>query len=388
MALVDYSGSEDSDEEPKSKDAPPAKVKPNPSKPVFQKLVDSSNPGKITVTLPDTKRQPGVNDDQGSELPAKKSRTGPSSFSGFNSFLPAPKRAVVSGAATNAGGKGLASGVSLKTGANPGFSRDVGAAPSDWDNEEVGAVRSLDDEENNINRLLEEPTATAPVKEITEPPKKKATIFKPLSVARKPRQRPTPDVDSAAITTNGVSKSIPQSSPQPAPLRTSLFSVGDTSEISSDSSSAINRTYKPMLYQETPSLPMSAASQQPSEPTITQAPDRSQERQDDTLTSIASDLNLSKSAKRQLLGRKARQTGLSTSATTIVNFNTDAEYAANEAMRQSGETIQHNPVRAIAPGKHSLKQLVNAATNQHDALEEHFAAGKRNRSEAGAKYGW
>jgi len=72
----------------------------------------------------------------------------------------------------------------------------------------------------------------------------------------------------------------------------------------------------------------------------------------------------------------------------VVNFNTDAEYAANELFRQSGEQVQHNPVRAIATGKHSLKQLVSAATGQKEALEESFASGKRNKREAGNKYGW
>ena len=37
-------------------------------------------------------------------------------------------------------------------------------------------------------------------------------------------------------------------------------------------------------------------------------------------------------------------------------------------------------------GKHSLKQLVNAASNQREALEEHFAKGKSNRKDAGARY--
>jgi hypothetical protein len=66
----------------------------------------------------------------------------------------------------------------------------------------------------------------------------------------------------------------------------------------------------------------------------------------------------------------------------------DKEYAANEELRAKGETVQHNPVRAIAPGKHSLRQLVNAASSQQDALEEKFMTSKRNKKEAGSKYGW
>jgi hypothetical protein len=72
----------------------------------------------------------------------------------------------------------------------------------------------------------------------------------------------------------------------------------------------------------------------------------------------------------------------------MVNFSADEQYAANEEIRAKGETASINPVRGIAPGKHSLKQLVNAAATQADALEEHFAQGKRNRNEAGSRYGW
>ena len=110
-----------------------------------------------------------------------------------------------------------------------------------------------------------------------------------------------------------------------------------------------------------------------------------QPAQAQSLEAIASDLNLSAAARRQLLGRHGPP---SSTAINIVNFNTDAEYAANEILRASGDVVQHNPVRAIASGKHSLKQLVNAATGQKEALEESFATGKRNKKEAGNKYGW
>jgi hypothetical protein len=48
----------------------------------------------------------------------------------------------------------------------------------------------------------------------------------------------------------------------------------------------------------------------------------------------------------------------------------------------------HNPVRSIAPGKHSLKQLLNATVSQKEALEESFAKGYANRKEASGRYGW
>jgi hypothetical protein len=101
-----------------------------------------------------------------------------------------------------------------------------------------------------------------------------------------------------------------------------------------------------------------------------------------TLSSVASELQLDEATRRQLFGRQSDE------QIKLVNFNTDQEYTANEELRASGDTVLHNPLRAIQPGKHSLRQLLDAATSQKDALEESWATGKRNKKEAGNKYGW
>jgi len=109
-----------------------------------------------------------------------------------------------------------------------------------------------------------------------------------------------------------------------------------------------------------------------------------------SLDDIAGDLKLSAAERRQLFGRQkgGGANEAIRSATKIINFNTDKEYLHNEELRAAGEQVVHNPVRAIAPGKHSLKQLVNAAQSQKEALEESFAKGKSNRAEASSRYGW
>jgi hypothetical protein len=66
----------------------------------------------------------------------------------------------------------------------------------------------------------------------------------------------------------------------------------------------------------------------------------------------------------------------------------DSEYASNEQMRQAGEVVEHRAIKAIAPGKHSLQQLVNNARTQKDAMEDKWAEGKKNRGEGASKYGW
>jgi hypothetical protein len=94
-------------------------------------------------------------------------------------------------------------------------------------------------------------------------------------------------------------------------------------------------------------------------------------------------MKLSKAARRELFGRDG-----GTANSKIVNFDMEQEYSHNESLRQAGETATHNPVRSIAPGKHSLRQLVNAVQNNASALEESFATSKSKRGEAAGRYGW
>lgn len=85
--------------------------------------------------------------------------------------------------------------------------------------------------------------------------------------------------------------------------------------------------------------------------------------------------------------------GPGTSTPQVLTFDTNRQYRQNaewlaSATEEELAAQQHNPVRSIAPGRHSLQQLVNAVSVQKDALEETFAAGRRNKKEAGARYGW
>ena len=389
MALVDYASSDESEAEQHPKVTAPPNSKGNPNKPAFQKLVDHSNPSKIRVSLPEPTRDRAKDAEDGSEPPAKRTKTGPGSFGGFNSFLPAPKRAAAT--ATGAAKGGLGRGVNLKTGAAPGFTREPIVAPQSYRDDFEGSeeptvdTSTIADKTEEKSRATSSDTANIGVEGV---PNKKASIFKPLSVSRKPQKKKSAPANSESK--NAVQKSdVEVSQPKAAP-KMSLFSVKIASETPSSASSPIE-IYRPMVYQsdrcDAPALTSSNARGEPESlatsriepmPTNTNPPD--------SLDSIAADLNLSASARRQLLGRNQRDGR--NSSIKITNFNTDEEYAANEVLRQSGETIQHNPVRGVAPGKHSLKQLVNAATTQKDALEEQFAAGRRNKSEAGAKYGW
>ena len=367
MDLVGYSDSEGSDNE-----NPPSKpVKSDPisstTKPTF--AVNRANPRKIQVRLQDT------NGSDIEEPAAKKPRVGAGTFSGFNAMLPAPKRDADAKTAPKPAARKV---FSLKTGAEPGFSRESDAE-----------LRNLFAEDQEAQKDTAGPISTPP--SVADIPRTEPSIngnpfmFKPLSVARgkKPKkpafamskqtpstvERPTP---SPAIET------LPEPTSVPAPKKVSLFSIGNSSEPQDDN--APDYPEEESVVDEIKGV--GANDYLPQEPTAIPSSVTGAQ----SLHSIASDLNLSEADRRQLFGRRKDQT--SGSAINVVNFNTDQEYAANEVLRANGEQVQHNPVRAIAPGKHSLKQLVSAAVSQKDALEESFATGRRSKKEAGSKYGW
>ena len=397
MALVDYSGSEGSDQEEQTKLPEAAKSKGNTTKPSFQKVVDRSNPHKIRVNLPEIAK-PEESDDL--ERPSKRAKVGSGGFSGFNSLLPTPKRtAAPNGAPTTNGARKsvLGVGVSLKTGAAPGFSRDPVDTASTGN--EDGAERERGGDMNGTRQDKDihetEPAVDGSLLALdpVEPLKMQGnkTMFKPLSVARKPQKKKAQTVESLPNPKVQGDGSI--RIPKPAP-KLSLFSTGEEIEPSGSNSTA-NGAYQPMIYTTTNPEPIPApvgpsSESQPPEDNNYYPRDHPEPTmpKPQSLTSIASDLNLTRAETRQLLGRQKHNDATRPSTINIVNFNTDAEYAANEILRQAGETVQHNPVRAIAPGKHSLKQLVNVASSQKDALEESFASGRRNKKEAGSKYGW
>lgn len=383
MALVDYDSSDSEQELPRP--APPPKEKSvKPGRPTFEKLVDKSNPGVIRVNLTEeaTKSNQG-NEIDGAEPPAKRAKT--STFGGFNSLLPAPKRAGGSAGRS-------ARGANLKTDAAPSFTREpITHAPS-YDHAVKGS-NGLEMDEDSINTTVapdEKPSAVSegiPESNADEQTKKTSTMFKPLSVARKPAKKKPISTESPGIAASVGTAKAPRTGAAP---KVSLFSIGNLTD-KPDTPTTSTSTYQPLVYTanspDEPKLSTDDTWEQAEavESSVPQ-PEPFSSNQAESLDSIAADLNLSASARRQLLGRHQRDSR--NASVKITTFNTDQEYASNEALRQSGEIVQHNAVRGIAPGKHSLKQLVNAATSQKDALEEQFAAGRRNKSEAGAKYGW
>lgn len=413
MALVSYSDSDASDSEQESVTQPqtdkkqPQSPAPNPSKPPgtnnAPSIVDRSNPRKIRVALPEIKPEFGVDGDNQEDGPARKKPRiggggGGGAFSGFNAMLPAPKRnnAVAAEKKTPGSTRKV---FGLKTGAEPGFSRE---ADEEMRMEQAGMGGDGDDEMIPKAGSLQS-SAESGVKpeggggSPKEEPKLKgnAMMFKPLSVGRqkkKPKSTATTTASAPVEAPSPLPKeekpaTVETPAPQPKP-KVSLFSLS-TEEKPTASDTGTGPTtsagYQPLMYNATPEAPEAGPERPPpeqvSEPAISNAPST----QAPTLDNIADDLNLSRSERRQLLGRHDVS-----SKSQVLHFNTNKEYAANQEMAESTDlaAAQHNPVRAIAPGKHTLQQLVNAASTQRDALEESFATGRRNKKEAGSKYGW
>ncbi|KAF2086522.1 hypothetical protein K490DRAFT_66715 [Saccharata proteae CBS 121410] len=385
MDLVGYSDSEDSDTETPLVPKPAPKPASSSAKPAFEKVVDRSNPRKIRVNLPSIDSNGPTQDEiAGDAPPAKKARVGGGAFSGFNSFLPAPKK---TGPAAG-GRKGLGSGVNLKTGAAPAFSREPMPEPEiSEDGPNVLPEESVPVPETEPTKPLEERTQE-------NKPKSNPLMFKPLSVqnnARKKRKVATAAASNTAETTQtSASSQQSQSAPaaKPKKPKVSLFSIEQ--EESTPLPNTSSGEYQPMLYK---TEQVNSSTDGPTDDvhsvSHTLAAPVTDASSSHSLDAVVADLKLTESERRQLFGRQRGKNGLpDLSAINVVNFNTDHEYQANEELRAAGETIQHNPVKGIAPGKHSLKQLVSAATTNKDALEESFAAGRRNKKEAGSRYGW
>lgn len=424
MTLVAYSDSEASDSEPEGVPQPQQKkddltsANPKkqqlPSKPNVQPIVDRSNPRKIRVALAEIKPESTASGDQeGEDGPArKKAKTGGgAAFSGFNAMLPAPKRTTATAGEEKKGTGPARKVFSLKTGATPGFDR--GADAEMRHNQALGADDDDDADVEDIPKAgslqAEDLVGTGTADEGKEEgmekgePKLKgnAMMFKPLSVGRNAQKKKPPKATTSSLPAadelKGPSQQPKQqqqqeqqgpapsvSQPAPPKPKISLFSVSkeDLTPTTPLSAPDQSSTYEPLVYNPVPDAPPAGPTP---DPEATYAAQSATFTKPQTLDNIADDLNLSRAQRRHLFGRHADN-----SNSRVLNFNTDAEYAANQEMAHSNDLAsqQHNPVRAIAPGKHTLQQLVNAAGNQREALEESFATGRRNKKEAGSKYGW
>lgn len=360
MALVGYSDSEGSDEETTQTSNKGSAVSKQADKPTaFHKL----EPRKIRVDLPSLPPTPPAQSD--TEPPSKRART-TGTFSGFNSLLPPPKRIAAPRA-----------GVSLKTSSEAAFRRD--SAPAQTNNDEDYNDVSLPAHTSDTHEGSEKFRDVAPAPEIVG----KATRFKPLSVANKkkpPTKKAKESLISDSLTHDSTSRlplsetvvKVSSHSSPPAKPKRSLFSVMPAEETTL--TSATPDTYESANTQA--ALEEDRLQAIPAEVHVPLANSNS-------LQSLASDLNLTTAERRQLFGRSAKNADVK-----ITHFNMDSEYAANEEFRQAGEAVEHRAVKAIAPGKHSLQQLVNNARSQQDAMEDKWADGRRERGEGAGRYGW
>lgn len=410
MGLVEYSDSESDGESPRDSAPPTAAAASQPAKKQsFQKLVDKSNPGKILVSLPSVST---TSDDAATgEAPsAKRLKTSGSRFSGFSSFLPPPKATASKPRAGSSGNAAPRVGVNLRTSSEAAFSRSTG--------DDGGDGFSKTDVSGSIPNSPSA-TATAPAQPSIPPGQKsedevklvgKPLMFKPLSVARKPGKKAGGIKTAVAASTTashggalkrpsdaGSSESPPKEEssavPQVKKKKISLFSVADDAHgvgpVPEDSTSYETepRGHDQSAFPEGSAIDGYASQQQYagySQPAAQQAG----YSEPTSLDSIADDLNLGPAARRELFGRGGAPSKMT--AKSVINFNLDQEYRHNEELRQSGalDQQQHNPLRAIKPGKHSLQQLVNQVQSQRDALEDNFAKNRATQKQSGAKYGF
>ncbi|KAK4196645.1 mitotic checkpoint regulator, MAD2B-interacting-domain-containing protein [Triangularia verruculosa] len=394
MGLVDYSDSDSDSEVPQpqaQKPAPAPTTSATNTKKPFQKLIGGS--GKIVVNLPTASAADTAADND--EPPAKRAKTmtGRSRFGSFGSFLPPPKKTAAIAASSSSAdtstktpGSTFAPRVNLKTGAEPAFVRGGD------DGSEYGSSASGG---GGLNLPAPKKSSGPSIPEGQKPESEvklvgKPLMFKPLSVARKKtglnaKKKTTATATVATQVPPRVSTPIegvitdPPVPPSPQKKHISLFSVDDEdTRPSAPTTSASTGAYEPLFTAAEPS-PTYAPTYQIAHDVRVPPPTEGSQPSNAGPDAFA---GLSKAARRELFGRSEQI------PTNMINFNMEAEYNSNEALRQSGEQQVYNPIRSIAPGKHSLRQVVNMAQNNQSALEDSFAKGKQNKSAAAGRYGW
>ncbi|CBX97314.1 predicted protein [Plenodomus lingam JN3] len=343
MNLTAYSDSESDGE------APPVttSVAKPLSKSSFQRVVDRSNPGRIKVNLPGATQSHTKDNTPDDAPPSKKPRLGGGGLSGFNAMLPAPKKpnanAISTSASSNSDtrglGKGLASGVNLKTGAEPAFKREPRVNMDEYD-ENGNVIKKEPMNKEDFRAMLNLPSPKTEKKERTadvseaaveiaptepqEAPKPAAPRFVPMSVGKgKKKKKPTisrsandPE-NTSETSTSAPSPSQPlleETAPPPRKPKLSLFGV-TTNQTDPSSQPTPSTPYQPLLYNPSPTQP----TPQIPNPTL---PSPSSSSEPPALSTLASTLHLTPSELRQLL---PKQHSKNPSAPKILTFNTDAE---------------------------------------------------------------
>ncbi|KAL2134740.1 hypothetical protein VTI74DRAFT_10982 [Chaetomium olivicolor] len=406
MGLVDYSDSESESETVQQKPASTPSAPAPPKKP-FQKLLDrSSGSGKIVVNLSSASAAADTNPED-EQPPAKRVKTvGGSRFSSLGSFLPPPKKtgAAAPAPAPRKTGSAPAPGVHLRTAAEPAFVRGGGDVDGMGDVDCDGAATAM-------NFLP--PSSKGPsIPEGQKPEEEvklvgKPLMFKPLSVARKKapaknKKKDLPTVTASAAPSpptlrNGPMTTAPAAATtaDPPKKKISLFSMGDDEPASTASTTAAPAgAYEP-IFTAAPE-PAYDGDYDNEDDDVTSAYPTYQQQQPPLATSSSSAHDatfsnladtLSPAARRELFGRSDPSALIPPNA-KVITFDMEREYAHNEALRASGAQQAYNPVRSIAPGKHSLRQVVNMAQSNQSALEESFARAKSNQRDAAGRYGW
>lgn len=396
MGLVDYSESDSSDNEPviKADTAVPVQKPKQTYKPTFQKVVDKSNSRKIKVSLPEhvksIRTDAAASEDGGDGPPTKRARTA-GAFSGFNSFLPAPKNAgkptgSTEGAGNRLGsrGGGLRKGISLKTGSQPAFSR--ASVESEEDGNDLNGHYEASTAEEHVETSQQDKPRKEKLPDVVQEsqPVVRKAMFKPLSVARKPdkkKKKPSLVADGSGAGLPGPIKAQQESKETEPPPKRSLFASTEP-ELDTPSASTNTTQYQPYFEHDTPT---DAPADDPTT-TLPTASTTTTQRPTHNLDALASSLNLTPSQRRQLFGRSGAP-----SDAQLTSFSVSQEYTHNQEMAACAEAqaaAQVKTVRSIAPGKHSLQQLINQASTQKDALEDSYAAGRQNKKAVGNRYGW
>lgn len=335
--LVDYSDSDQSgDETPAPAQADQAKEEqkqpPAASKSTVPKLVDGTNPAKITVNISAPAAKHAIEPEA---PPAKKQKTsggGGGIFANMKNALPAPKKT-----GNLPVKRGLGSGVSLKTGADRAFSKERVTVESTAPAEESRANGTADttkhEEKESTERKADDNMPAW--KKPDYNPWNNVPLFKPQAVLQaeaKKKKKVAAKAPAAAAAAGSApaTSSLAISASETTSKPNVAFNLGLTPQFEPDNKPPPAKAgYEPMFHK--PAEPQGttdrAAQNLPSAPAHPSKPPDPHG---------LDSLNLSASDRRVLFGRK----GKVPEGIDFKTFNVDEQYAANQEFARSGEAVQ------------------------------------------------
>jgi hypothetical protein len=206
----------------------------------------------------------------------------------------------------------------------------------------------------------------------------KSDIIPAAVAARLAKYGQTAIINSGQSSEKGSSKTVKKVPSQEMPALPPLFSFQASPTVAPSASSA---EYRPLMISEE----TTTSNEELDDEAVQNVKGEAHLLSLDTLAETTG-VGVSEINKFESRHNRARR---SQQPIEVVDFKVDEFYEANEELRSRGDFNNiKRPVQAVGAGRHQLSTLLRSAQQNREGLEETFSRGKRNKREAGKKYGF